>query len=77
MKLDPFSAVKHDTTFRIDPDHTAVLVVDMVNDFLVEGGKMVLPGGYDIVPRQQALIAVARRAGQPIVYVNDAHRPVL
>ena len=77
MKLDPFSAVKHDTTFRIDPDHTAVLVVDMVNDFLVEGGKMVLPGGYDIVPRQQALIAVARRAGRPIVYVNDAHRPGL
>ncbi|MBW1712998.1 MAG: cysteine hydrolase [Deltaproteobacteria bacterium] len=75
--MDRFSSVKQDTQWHLTPGHTAVLVVDMVNDFLTEGGKMVLPGGMSIVPCQQALIAAARSAGLPIVYVNDAHRPGL
>ena len=75
--MDSFSSIKQDTQWRLNPGHTAVLIIDMVNDFLTEGGKMVLPGGDSIVPFQQALIAAARSAGLPIVYVNDAHRPGL
>jgi len=77
MKTDDFSGVRKTTTWRLEPDTTAILVIDMVNDFLVEGGKMVLPGGDHIVPRQKVLIDAARKKNIPIIYVNDAHRPGL
>ena len=77
MTIDAFSEVRKTTTWRLEPEATAVLVVDMVNDFLVEGGKMVLPGGDHIVPHQKALIDCARKQNMPIIYVNDAHRPGL
>jgi ureidoacrylate peracid hydrolase len=75
MTLDSFSAVKQNLKWQINMDHTAVLVIDMVNDFLTDGGKMVLPGGSVIVPRQKAVIKAARSANLPIFYINDAHRP--
>ena len=77
MKTDAFSGVRKTTTWRLEHEATAILVIDMVNDFLVEGGKMVLPGGDHIVPPQKALIEAARDGGIPILYVNDAHRPGL
>lgn len=77
MKLDDFSRVKKATTWQLFKDNTAVLVVDMLNDFLVQEGKMVLPGGDRIVPYQKRLIDAGREAGFLIVYVNDAHRPGL
>jgi ureidoacrylate peracid hydrolase len=77
MTLDSFSGVKKETTWKLRPGRTAVLIVDMLNDFLVEGGKMVLPGGHRIVPYQKQLIRAGRKAGFPIIYINDAHRPGL
>lgn len=77
MKLDEFSRVKKATTWQLLKDRTAVVVVDMLNDFLVPGGKMVLPDGDRIVPCQKSLIDAGRKAGFLIVYVNDAHRPGL
>ena len=77
MSLDEFSKIKKETSWGIDPKITAVLLIDMLNDFLVAGGKMVLPGGDHIVPHQKSLIDTARQAGIPIVYVNDSHRPGL
>ena len=49
MTIDEFSKIKKQTTWSINPQTSAVLVIDMLNDFLVEGGKMVLPGGDHIV----------------------------
>lgn len=77
MDVDAFSGVGKNTTWVLEAETTAVLVIDMVNDFLVAGGKMVLPGGDHIVPHQKDLINAARRGGIPILYVNDAHRPGL
>lgn len=77
MKVDAFSEVRKTTKWHLEPGTTAVLVIDMVNDFLVEGGKMVLPGGDHIVPQQRALMDAARQGNIPIIYVNDAHRPGL
>ena len=77
MGLDEFSKVKKDTTWQINPEVSAVLVIDMLNDFLVEGGKMVLPGGDHIVPYQKGVIRAARKAKIPIIYINDCHRPGL
>ena len=77
MAIDEFSKVKKETTWTIDPQTTAVLLIDMLNDFLVEGGRMVLPGGDHIVPYQKAVMTAARKTNIPIIYVNDAHRPGL
>lgn len=77
MTIDEFSKIKKETTWSINPHASAVLVIDMLNDFLVEGGKMVLPGGDHIVPNQKDVLDAARKIDIPIIYVNDAHRPGL
>lgn len=55
-------------------DRPAVLIVDMLNDFCCEGGKMVLKEGPEAVPGIQALSQAARDLGLPVIYVNDCHR---
>ncbi len=63
----------------IDLTKTAVLVIDMQNDFGATGGMFDL-AGFDLAPIQEAVtptvrvIAAARAAGIPIVYVNEALR---
>jgi len=74
MAVDVFSAKKHDDEVRLDPGATAILVVDMVNDFCKEGGAMVLPGYERLVPPQRRLIEAGRAAGCPIVFIVDTHR---
>lgn len=74
MTVDVFSAKKLERRMQIDPRATAVVVVDMLNEFCKPGGAMVLPGYEALVPPQRRVIAAARQAGCPIVFVVDAHR---
>ena len=75
MALDVFSAKKHDDeALVVDPRRTAVLVVDMLNEFCKEGGAMVLPGYEALIGPQTRLIESARAAGAPVVFVVDTHR---
>ena len=63
----------------IDLAKTAVLVIDMQNDFGAIGGMFDL-AGFDLAPIQETVaptvrvIAGARTGGIPIVYVNEALR---
>jgi ureidoacrylate peracid hydrolase len=75
MKLDVFSAKRQDEQVRLDPKTTAVLVVDMLNDFCKPGGAMVLPGYETLVGPQMQVIAAARKVGAPVVWIVDSHRP--
>lgn len=75
MSLDVFSAKKQTETFILNSSSTAVLVVDMINEFCKEGGKMVLPGSEVLYPPQNAVIKAARSVGAPIVFIVDTHRP--
>jgi ureidoacrylate peracid hydrolase len=59
---------------KIDPGKTAVLVVDLVNDFINEGGKMVLTGGKAVVEPIKQIINTARAKGAIVVYIKDFHR---
>ena len=77
MELDSFSGKKKDLTFTINKESTAILMVDMLNDFLKPGGKMVLDTGKVIIEPSSRLIERARNNRIPIVYVNDSHRPGL
>lgn len=53
---------------------SALLVIDMLNDFIEEGGALLVPGAKRIVPRIAEIIDEARRSGVPVVYVTDSHR---
>lgn len=66
----------------IDPRRTALLVIDMQNDFGARGG-MFDRAGIDIrviqavVPAVRSVIADARRGAIPIVYLKMGYRPDL
>ncbi len=50
---------------------TAVLVVDMLNDFVT--GALKCDRGLAIVPKTAELVQGARKAGVPVIFCNDAH----
>ncbi|MBI3648100.1 MAG: cysteine hydrolase [Actinobacteria bacterium] len=58
-----------------NPDRTAMLVVDMQNDFVIPGAPIAAPGALDVVPVISELSARARRRGFPVVYTQEMHRP--
>ncbi len=74
MSLDVFSAKRHDGLTTIEPKRTALIVVDMLNDFCKPGGKMVLPGYEKLVPPQLQVIDAARASGAAIIWLLDTHR---
>ncbi len=55
--------------------HQVFLVVDMLNDFVRPDGALFVPGAEDIIPNIQRELANARKAGNTIIYVCDAHDP--
>ena len=66
----------------IDPDRSAIIVVDMENDFAAKGG-MFDRAGVDISGAQKAIVpiakvlATARQTGLKIIYLKMGYRPDL
>jgi nicotinamidase-related amidase len=58
---------------RVDPAKTAVIVVDMQNDFVREGGSLVVPDAEGTVPKIQGLLDLARESGMKVVFTQDTH----
>ena len=54
---------------------TALIVVDLQNDFADPAGALYVRGGEQVVPFANAEIAKARAAGALIVYTQDWHPP--
>lgn len=52
---------------------SAVLVVDMQNDFVTPGGKLVVPAAEGTLPAISSLLAQARAAGAHVCYTQDTH----
>ncbi len=59
----------------IDPQRTAVLVVDMLNDFFKPEGVMVLEGGDVLYEPIDRLLTAARAAGMPVFWLNQTLYP--
>ena len=59
---------------RIDPARTALLVVDMQNDFVREGGGLLVPDAAATIPAIRLLLGLARAHGMRVVYSQDTHR---
>jgi nicotinamidase/pyrazinamidase len=54
---------------------TALVVVDVQNDFADPAGSLSVPGGDDVVEVVNAEIAAAKQAGATVVYTQDWHPP--
>jgi nicotinamidase-related amidase len=59
---------------RVDPARTALLVVDMQNDFVREGGGLLVPDAAATIPTIKALLDLARAHGMRVVYSQNTHR---
>ncbi|MDP9455417.1 MAG: cysteine hydrolase family protein, partial [Actinomycetota bacterium] len=58
---------------RVDPARTALVVIDMQNDFVKEGGTLVVPDAEATIPRIRSLLELARGSGMKVVYSQDTH----
>ena len=53
----------------------ALLIIDMLNDFVAEGAPLEVPETRRIIPAIRQEIENARKEGSPVIYVCDAHEP--
>lgn len=53
----------------------ALLIIDMLNDFVLEGAPLEVPTTKDVIPHIKREIYKAHDAGDPVIYVCDAHDP--
>ena len=53
----------------------ALLVIDMLNDFLLPGAPLEVPAGRDIIPCILEEIKAAREGDFPVIYLCDNHTP--
>ena len=53
----------------------ALLVIDMLNDFVRKGAPLEVPEARRVLPVIRAEIDKARREGSRVIYLCDRHRP--
>ena len=61
-----------------EPDYdarTALLVIDVQNDFADPAGSLAVAGGEAVIPYLNRQVALARAAGARVVYTQDWHPP--
>jgi nicotinamidase-related amidase len=56
---------------RKQPLRSALLIIDCINDLAFPGGEKVLPWAAKLAPRLREARGRARRAGIPVIDVND------
>lgn len=52
---------------------SALLIIDMLNDFVQKGSPLEVPETRRIIPRVKQRLLRARRKGIPVIYICDAH----
>jgi nicotinamidase-related amidase len=58
---------------RVYPARTALIIVDMQNDFVKEGGSLVVPDAEGTIPAIRGLLDLARSSGMKVVFTQDTH----
>jgi nicotinamidase-related amidase len=61
--------------FELSPDSTALVVVDMQNDFVRTGAPLEVPDARATIPAQQRLLEAFRAAGRPVVFTRFVAGP--
>ena len=71
LKVPPY-AVQDE--IRVDPERTALVVIDMQNDFVHRGGGLLVPDAEATIPAIGRLLDLARASRMRVVYSQDTHR---
>lgn len=58
----------------VEPQRTALIVVDMQHDFVAEGAALETPMGREVLPNIKRLVDEARRTGMRVIYTAHVHR---
>ena len=58
----------------LDASRAALIVVDMQNDFVSEGGSLRVPDAEATIPAIASLLELARGSGMRVVFSQDTHR---
>jgi nicotinamidase-related amidase len=58
---------------RVDSRRTALIVGDMQNDFVKEGGTLVVPDAEVTIQPIRGLLDLARSSGMKVVFTQDTH----
>ncbi|WP_462412799.1 cysteine hydrolase family protein [Neobacillus sp. Marseille-QA0830] len=53
---------------------TAILVIDMENDFIAEGAPLETPMGREFVPEMASFLDTCRDKGMEVIYTTHVHR---
>jgi nicotinamidase-related amidase len=59
---------------RVNPARTALVVIDMQNDFVARGGSLLVPDAAATIPAIGRLLSMARATRMRVVYSQDTHR---
>src|SRR5712691_8101584 len=59
---------------EINPSKTALIIVDMENDFVAEGAPLRAKMAPVVVPALKRALAHARSAGMRVIFTTHAHR---
>ncbi|HQU73839.1 MAG TPA: isochorismatase family cysteine hydrolase [Calditrichia bacterium] len=65
--------IEYKQTVKLAAGKTAVVVVDMQNDFVKPDGTLVVESAAGTIPNIRALLNAARSAKIPIAYTQDTH----
>ncbi|MBN1756265.1 isochorismatase family protein [bacterium] len=60
---------------KLEPPHSALLVVDMQNYFVEPGGNIFLKASREILPQIKCLLGAFRKAKLPVIYTRHEHHP--
>jgi nicotinamidase-related amidase len=71
LKVPPY-AVQDE--IRLNPMRTALVVIDMQNDFVRRGGGLLVPDAEATIPAIGSLLDLARATRMRVVYSQDTHR---
>lgn len=72
---DPYSERRlFGRDLTLDPSSTAVLVIDMLNDFCEREGVLGNPEALHLCANQNSILDAVRGEGGTVVFVNEEHR---
>ena len=73
MKAEVPHYAVHDA-ICIDPARTALVVIDMQNDLVKQGGGLLIPDAEATIPAITRLLDLARAKRMRVIYSQDTHR---
>lgn len=65
--------INYKSKIELEPNRSALIIVDMQNDFVKEGGSLLVEAAKDTVDNIKSIINKARQNNVKVVYTQDTH----